>query len=802
MTSLVSAGAAGLYNRGLDQGMSVSEPEATPISVLLIRDDAAERARTMRLLRARLEGASVAEVGNHIGFFRALERPFYDVVITDARLHWSTGLEVLNAVKSLQPATPVVMLADPDDDATADQALDQGLDGWVALGDDWEDRLIFTLARVLGRAEAPATGPDDASELSTLGIGLFRARLDGVVLTANTAFLDGAGVAECDDVRVVLDAPILDRLRAGEGVHGERIGVVVGEAAPVSRWLVAAAPDGENREGELIGAVVDAPDAEAAAGTVAGPMAVPDLIDQVCAPVALVDETGLLTAVNRRFVDLVAYRHDEIVQRMCLTELAARDDVDRIRRQHRACLDGEETTSLEHGLVDRRGQVHRVRTLLAFLPETHRVLVSMADVTECRRLEEQVLHEAFHDGLTRLPNRFSLLDRIDSVRSEATEGGFALMVVDLDRFGRVNASLGHRTGDEVLRGAARRLETVIGPDDSLGSLGGDGFGVLVRPASHGPMLAATIVDAFSSPLRLPSRPVTCTASVGVVDGDPACGGEELLRRAELAVREAKATGGSRWMPFAMHLIERSQGAFELEESLRRAIPSDLQLHYQAVGDLATGELVGFEALLRWDHAEHGMLGPSEFLPVAVQGGLVPAVTAWVLDEACRQAAEWEGLYVGVNLSGVQVGDALVGQVERSLESTSLEPSRLILEVAETERPQVPIGAIEVLDGLGVRLCVDGFTGSIAVLRPPLHLVKLERLLLPLDAGDAEGWRRYRRVLDTAVESCREVVAVGVERRSQLEGLRAIGCRLAQGRLLGGPVRRPAAEVVRSKKVQI
>ncbi|MGI8871901.1 MAG: bifunctional diguanylate cyclase/phosphodiesterase [Candidatus Limnocylindria bacterium] len=442
--------------------------------------------------------------------------------------------------------------------------------------------------------------------------------------------------------------------------------------------------------------------------------------------------------------------------------------------------------------------------------------VVVRDISERKRLEDELTHQALHDALTGLPNRALFLDRLghvletsrrtsaDSVRQTR----HAVLFLDLDNFKVVNDSLGHRVGDELLRGIAGRLAAVIRPGDTAARLGGDEFTVLlenVSDARTARVTARRILTALEAPFRLDGHRVVVSVSIGIALSGGARDAGELLRQADLAMYAAKRNGKGRAELFNPVMHKRAWRRLELEAELRSAIElNQLDVHYQPIFDLHSGELHGVEALLRWRHPVRGWVPPAEFIPLAEQTGLIVPIGEFVLERACRQLARWRGtaagrrLLVSVNVSPRQLQQPqLVARVEQILRVTGIAPRWLQLEITESWLQEDPacLAAVERLRALGFSVALDdfgtGYSSLASVASLPVDSLKIDRSFVSGHESQHNGALVSAAVaFGTAVEL--EITAEGIETPEQLAAVRDLGCRFGQGFLLARPL--PAGEV--------
>ncbi len=449
------------------------------------------------------------------------------------------------------------------------------------------------------------------------------------------------------------------------------------------------------------------------------------------------------------------------------------------------------------------------------VPLADGVAMSVGDITDRTRLEQQLTHQAFHDALTGLPNRALFLDRVQHARKRANRRheGIAVLFLDLDNFKYVNDSLGHSVGDQLLVAVARRLNDCVGKAGSAARLGGDEFAVLLEDLDDwgtATNIAETIVDAFQVPFLLAGREVFISPSIGVAIGALLeTTAETLLRDADAAMYRAKRNGRARYEVFEPSLAVHALQRFELENDLRHAIArGEFRLHYQPIVYLDRDELCAFEALVRWEHPVHGTVAPLDFIPIAEETGLIIPIGRWVLEEACRQThawnLEWAGtpLMVCVNLSRRQFHDPdLSRHIAEALGDSGLEPHLLNLEITESVMMADERQAAETLTQLkatGIQLAIDDFgTGysSLGMLRHfPVDTLKIDQAFVSGLETNPDDRVIVSAIIGLAHALNLTVVAEGTETAEHLERLKALGCDLAQGYFISKPL--PAEELSR------
>ncbi len=441
-------------------------------------------------------------------------------------------------------------------------------------------------------------------------------------------------------------------------------------------------------------------------------------------------------------------------------------------------------------------------------------LVMAQDVTTRREAENQLQHMAMHDALTALPNRNMLQEQLKASVVAAEHQGhlLALMFIDLDRFKKINDTLGHHIGDSVLIEVARRLRTAMRTSDIVARLGGDEFVILlpqIAEVADGERVAQKVIDLFSEPLRVGPHELRVTPSVGLVlypgHGQDAA---TLMRHADLAMYQAKSNGRNRIQVYSDKMESPTADTLVLENDLYKAMERDeLRLHYQPQFDCATGQITGAEALLRWEH-KGKLVPPIDFIPLAEESGLIIAMGEWVLREACARAQEWRvktkwPLRIAVNLSAIQLDHpGLADTVARALKDTGLPPTALELEITESVVVRESLRAADILTQLravGVSIAIDDFGvgySSFAYLRElPVDRFKLDRSFLasvPQSTGDA---RLAAALIAMAHRLEVGIVAEGVETAEQKDFLRDHGCDEAQGYHLGRPMKGEAFEAL-------
>ncbi|MDL2074815.1 aminotransferase class I/II-fold pyridoxal phosphate-dependent enzyme [Streptomyces sp. GXMU-J15] len=442
-------------------------------------------------------------------------------------------------------------------------------------------------------------------------------------------------------------------------------------------------------------------------------------------------------------------------------------------------------------------------------PTVGGLVVTLRDVTEQRRLQHELTQRAFHDSLTGLPNRTLLLERIERalLRGRRESALTCLLFIDVDDFKQVNDTLGHSAGDRLLEAVGSRLSRTLRRSDTAARLGGDEFAVLMEDAREpldAELLAAQVIQALSRPFLLSEGTVTVSASVGVATARDSTDAEELLRHADLALYAAKAAGKRQWRRFRQLLHTRMVERHDLQSRLARAVAEEeFTLRYQPVVDISVGQVVGFEALVRWPGAPRPPILPEQFIGLAEETGHIGALGAWVLRNAVQDFAGLQPLthkrdgapFISVNVSARQFRDStFLDQVGRALRTPGLAPGSLQLELTETvllRRDAQIQSVLHALKDLDVRIAVDDFgTGfsSLRYLRDfPIDVLKIDKSFIDDITRDPQQVALVEGIVRLAETLGLQVIAEGIEDPAQRDLLAGMGCRLGQGYLFARPM---------------
>ena len=525
---------------------------------------------------------------------------------------------------------------------------------------------------------------------------------------------------------------------------------------------------------------------------------------------SMFDADRRLIVCNRRFADMYRLpqalneqgaRFADILEHRIRTRQAP-DDAESYGQQMRKIGDLAKATSYRVCLIDGRTiHVHYEPMVGGGWVVTHQ------DVTEAIRAEARITHLARHDSLTDLPNRVLFKEKVDEALLRVARGGsLAVLCLDLDRFKAVNDTLGHSSGDELLKLVADRLRASVRDTDTVARLGGDEFAI-IQPFAEQPTgatsLASRIIDSLSAPYVVADHQVDIGASIGVAiapgDGVSA---EQLLKNSDLALYRAKSDGRGVYRFFEPGMDEKMRNRRELEVELRAALTNnEFELFYQPLINVSTGQVIAFEALLRWRNPKRGLVSPHEFIPLAEELGLIAPIGAWVLKTACREAVNWpDHIRVAVNLSPVQFKtERLMLDVVSALGSSGLLPQRLELEITETvmlHDTEATLAMLRQIKALGVSISMDDFgTGysSLSYLRKfPFDKIKIDQSFVREISETDESMAVVRAIMGLGSSLGIVTIAEGVETADQLRTLRAEGCAVAQGFLFSPAV--PSGEI--------
>lgn len=532
-------------------------------------------------------------------------------------------------------------------------------------------------------------------------------------------------------------------------------------------------------------------------------------VEQSPASVVITDTTGAIEYVNPKFVEVTGYALEEVLGRNPRLLKSGEVTAEVYETLWRTITGGREWRG---ELLNRKrnGELYWESVSISPIktPDgtvTHFLAVK-EDITLRKEYEKRLIRQASFDEVTGLPNRVLALDRLEQALARGLRQNrkVGLLFIDLDRFKHVNDTLGHHTGDRILKEAGARIRHCLRAADTVARLGGDEFTVIVPDLQAGfdvEPVAQKILEAFGQPFYLGGREIFLTPSIGItIWPDDGRLPDELMRNADTAMYRAKEMGRNNFRFFTPELNERALARARMEHQIRHALDRDeFELHYQPLIDLRTGRIVRAEALLRWHNGELGEVSPDDFIPLAEEIGLISPIGEWVLRTACRQAAAWRrdgsgSERISVNVSSRQFrGPSLFDSVAGALVEAGLPAAGLELEITENllmaDIPEV-VDSLRRLDELGIKLSIDDFgTGysSLSYLRRfPVSVLKIDKSFVRDVATDSDNATLVEAIITMARSLKLEVVAEGVETGAQMGFLRQHGCDYAQGYYFGRP----------------
>src|SRR6266404_2368313 len=518
----------------------------------------------------------------------------------------------------------------------------------------------------------------------------------------------------------------------------------------------------------------------------------------------IVQSDEKIVYANHAAANLFGAASAETLLGLAVADFVHADHHENFRAHERHLRRNQQSDLKAEKFVRMDGQVRDVEVVMASVTYGGKLAIQILtrDITERRRAETQLLHDAFHDSLTGLPNRALFLDHLKLAINHCRRRRgylFAVLFIDLDRFKIINDSLGHMVGDELLIAIARRLEICLRDGDTIARLGGDEFTILldgIKDYADAQRVAERVKEVLEQPFALSGRELFVTASIGikysgVSDEEP----EDLLRDADTAMYSAKALGKAQYQEFDARMHSHAMTLLQIESDLRRAIDrEEFEVNYQPIVSLESGRISGFEALVRWRHPERGLIPPNDFIHIAEDNGLIIQIGRWVLKQACLQMRRWHEtlpstrqMKISVNLSCKQfMQPTIVRQVLDNLQETGLNPGSLKLEITESvmmERGEYAMHVLEQLSEAGVELSLDDFgTGysSLSYIQHfPVTALKIDQSFIRRIGGEQNG-EIVRAVIALARNLGLEVVAEGIETVLQHDLLKELGCGQGQG----------------------
>lgn len=535
--------------------------------------------------------------------------------------------------------------------------------------------------------------------------------------------------------------------------------------------------------------------------------------------ITALDQNGRITSVNKSFENLFGYSENEIKGRN-KRDITVPDDLqEEFESIGRSILAGN-MVKKETYRSHRDGRRIPVSVLGFPIKVDGRYegnFYIFEDISERKAFEKQLYQQAFYDGLTQIPNRILFMERLGRAlerRKRKDDFSFAVLLIDLDRFKWVNDSLGHLAGDQLLKTIARRFTSSVRVGDTVARLGGDEFAILIEEFDKNSQvieIAERLLGEAHLPVIIEKTEVCVSASIGIVLTTASYSKTEaILRDADIAMYRAKELGKARFQIFNRRLHQLASEALELEQNLREAINSNqLLLHYQPIISTFSRELIGLEALVRWSHPEKGLISPDKFIPIAEETGLIIPLGEWVLRTACNQLKLWQQLLPGqdrlkvnVNISARQfLRNDLTATVEETLRQAALEAGYLTVELTESaimEGGKTAVEKLNRLKSIGVQIAIDdfgtGYSSLSALQRFPIDELKIDRSFINNVETRSENMEIVKTIITLAKNLNLEIIAEGVETKTQLHLLESMDCDNVQGFYFSKPL---AAENIAS-----
>jgi diguanylate cyclase (GGDEF)-like protein/PAS domain S-box-containing protein len=539
------------------------------------------------------------------------------------------------------------------------------------------------------------------------------------------------------------------------------------------------------------------------------------IFENTGAATVIVEKDMTISLANSVFVNIAGFKKEEIENKKSwldfIDEKTHRKLINESGMSIRGRANDAGLNNFECEFVDKHKSQKDILCNLAAIPGTETCVVSLADITELKKAERQIYHQAFHDTLTGLPNRALFMEHLNMAIKRSrrrTDYSFAILYLDIDRFKLVNDSLGHNVGDNLLITFANKLKNCLREIDTLARFGGDEFVILledIEDDNYASDVAERLQQELKRPFMVSGKEVFAPASFGVVSNTKDYNNaEDIIRDADAAMYHAKEKGKAQFKVFDKKLHEKAMHLLQRETDLRKAIhKKQFENHYQPIVDLKTASLVGFEALIRWNHPKLGLIFPGSFISIAEETGLIIPITRLVTEVACRDLKEWHenlnglvDLSMSVNISSKHfLMPSLLDDLKKILKKIGLPPEQLKLEITETalmEDADETVRLVHRLKDYGLRLVIDDFgTGysSLSYLqRLPIDTLKVDRSFVSRIQNEPDGNRNIvEAIISLAHRLNMIVVAEGVENKEQLSILLDMNCQLGQGYLFSKPM---------------
>lgn len=810
--------------------------------VLYVEDERSQRVLLKAILERR--GLTVDDFSSAEEALQSFHKHDYDLVLTDIVLEGTmSGIALANRIRRQTEAkgdTPIIAVTNFDDPMRRIELFNIGVTDYILKPLEEEELLVRISYLIKNRrlqAEIEFNRKQRHKEelarsesslrtlLNTIPDLIWLKNTEGVYLACNHRFERFFGASEQDIVGHT-DYDFVDKEIADSFRKHDRIAMMRGGPCINEEW-VTFADDGHRELLETTKTLVlDAQGHKMGVLGIGHDITERKLVEdrlressvafETHEAIVITDANAKIIRVNRAFQDITGYSADEVAGKNPRILSSGRHDKEFFEAMWKQLLEKGTWTG---EIWDKRknGQIYPKWLTITSVKNIGGNVTSyvaiFSDISERKASEEKVLHLAYHDPLTGLPNRFAMHDKLTQAINFAKRNKkqLAVMLIDLDNFKTINDTLGHLTGDQLLVQVAQRICKSVRQSDLVVRLGGDEF-VVILPDIDSPFDAAHVADnillSVSQNYLIDGHELRTSPSIGIcLYPDDAIDDQDLIKKADVAMYHAKSSGRANYQFFTENIQQAAMRQIGIENDLRVALEQQqFILHYQPQLDLTTGRLVGVEALLRWMHPERGLVSPMEFVPVAEKSNLIIPIGDWVIQESCRQLAEWQAcgirdIKMSVNLAASQFTDpCLPTRIQEVIAINGLQPDSLDLEVTESMTMKSPTEALEMMKVLinhGQSMSIDDFgTGysSLAHLKLfPISTLKIDRSFVK----DIETDLKDASICDVTVLLAHKldmkVVAEGVETEAQLKYLLSIGCEKIQGYLISKPLPADQAE---------
>lgn len=805
-----------------------------PILILLIEDDDVDSEKIKRLLRKTALDVHVIEANSASIARQLLQQYEFDCAIVDYHLHDALGSELIQKITTHKKIpTPVIMISGNTEERIIADAMRDGLFDYLPKRSLDAELLRNTLISSQFWADSEFQAKEDRLRFNELAEGLpqltWTCLPNGHCDFLNRRWCEYTGVAMEDqlgfgwleqvhpDDRDYLHKAWLNAVETGNELFAVfRIRRHDGEY----RWFDTRATPQKNEQGEVVrwlGSNTDITDVELTRQALANSEQLFQAVfEHAPLGMMLVDLKGKIIKINPAFLQLLGYENqiffveDREPMPDKFNELIATEDRDstlfQLEKLRAATIS---FAQFETRFINRNGHSVPTLTSAAFISKFDNepcYLLQVHDLSERKRYEAQLIKMAHYDALTGLGNRAKLNEEIEFLIKKAHRSAapFAVLFGDLDHFKEVNDSLGHEAGDQLLKIVARRLQKSLRHEDSVCRLGGDEFVILLQDVTKFEAVVSVadkLIKKIKKPIKIGTHRVQVGLTLGVAlhptDGNDA---KTLLRNADSALYEAKARGRGTYQLYRKELTEYVHNRLLLDTDLRTAISKhQFELFYQPIVNLDTREIQFVEALIRWKHPNRGLLEPDEFIGYAQETGLILEIGEWVINQACRQAMQWNNagfpLGISVNVSARQFAQQnFVASVEQALAASGLPPQQLIIEITEQmflENTPGNVKQISELKAMGVKISLDdfgtGYSSLNYVMRFAPQYLKIDRSLINrIDTGEEQN-TVVKTIIGLSKIIPMQIIAEGIELQNQELFLRAQDCELGQGFLICHPL---------------